>query len=49
MLLEILARVVAHVGNGKEVSVFCAGDAGDAEGVAVVIAALVDEGGESLR
>lgn len=46
MLLEILARVVAHVSNGKEVSVFCAGDAGDAEGV---IAALVDEGGESLR
>ena len=49
VLLEVFARVVAHVGDGKEVAVFCTGDARDAEGVAVVIAALVDEGGESLR
>ena len=49
VLLEVLARVVAHIGDGKEMAVFCTGDAGDAEGVAVVIAALVDERGESLR
>ena len=47
--LEVLARVVAHVGHGKEMAVFCARDAGDAEGVAIVIAAFVDERGESLR
>ena len=49
MLLEVFARVVAHVGDGKEVAVFCTGDAGDAKGVTIVITAFVDEGGESLR
>ena len=49
VFLEVLAGVIAHVGDGEEVAVFCTGDARDSEGVAVVIAALVDEGGESLR
>ena len=47
--LEVFPGVVAHVGHGKEMAVFCAGDSGNTEGVAIVIAAFVDERGESFR
>ena len=48
MALKVAAGAVSHVGDGEEVSVFGAGDAGDAEGVAVVVVAFMDAVGESV-